>query len=502
MKKQFLAHAMRNVLVLCAMAFLLCGAGKAPQATPAEPGIAKLTLGTVPISVNLNASDVWYETAWLTTEFPIACTVQEYPGKEIYVNGSKVTAKAPLSLKLDVMNPQTGIEVKVVDTATKAETINYIRTVPAALDLRTEGSPSEAGFYYLTINQYLCKMDSRGNVVFYAYKPGCGDFKPHVLNGKLYYSYLQQLNVREGFDAGNMKCRAVVLNDKFAEIDSISYLSTQQGMKQHFLEQHEFLMLGEHHYVVSAYVVKRVNNIPSEVKGYSPFGARVVAAVFQEIKDGNLVFQWDSTEHPQLYGMSTDSNDYLGEQTIYADYVHLNSIEVDPADGNYIVSLRNTSSILKISKKTGEILWILGGKGDQFGLAAEQKPSAQHFARISSRGTLTVFDNGLILPAGMPNPFVDAYETRVVEYKLDEKNKRLTSFQEYRVPGTCSPIMGSAELLDEQSNTFLIGWGGKRAGTPVFTETNFKDQRHAFEVWNRDGNIVTGGAYRVYKFSK
>ena len=41
-------------------------------------------------------------------------------------------------------------------------------------------------------------------------------------------------------------------------------------------------------------------------------------------------------------------------------------------------SFRNIDSILKIERGTGKILWILGGKGDHFGLTEEQKFSRQH----------------------------------------------------------------------------------------------------------------------------
>ncbi|WP_312612971.1 arylsulfotransferase family protein [Oscillibacter sp.] len=487
--------------VLLSLALAGCGATSAGTASQTS-ATAELTIGKVPISIDLNASDVWYETGWLTTEFAVDCMADNCPGREIYLNGNLVTAETPIQLKLEVMNPSTGIEVKVVDTASRDEVVNYVRTVPKALTLQIEGSPEEDGYYYFNMNNYLCKMDGSGNFAYYAYNPCAVDFKPALIDGTVYYTYCQQDNVEDGWDAGNLKASVHVMNEWYGEIDSISCLLTDEGMPEsQFLNNHEFTMLGENHYIITSYVVKRATNIPEDVEGSSPFGNRVLAGVFQEIKDGQVLFQWDSTEHPELYGMSVDGNDYLGAETYYADYVHLNSVEIDPADGNYIISLRNTATIVKISKETGDILWILGGKGDQFGLTSAQKTSAQHFARSSSRGTITVFDNGLILPDGTPNPLADDYTTRVVEYKIDEKNKKLISFAEYLAPGACSPIMGSAELLDEETDTFLIGWGGKRAGTPIFTETNFKEKKHTLEVWNRDGGVISGGSYRVYKSS-
>ena len=47
------------------------------------------------------------------------------------------------------------------------------------------------------------------------------------------------------------------------------------------------------------------------------------------------------------------------------DYVHLNSIGVDP-DGNLLVSSRNTHTIYKIDRSSGQIIWRLGGKHSDF----------------------------------------------------------------------------------------------------------------------------------------
>ena len=37
---------------------------------------------------------------------------------------------------------------------------------------------------------------------------------------------------------------------------------------------------------------------------------------------------------------------------------------------------------------------MLGGKGDQFGLKEKEKFSRQHYARLLSDGSITLFDNG------------------------------------------------------------------------------------------------------------
>lgn len=58
--------------------------------------------------------------------------------------------------------------------------------------------------------------------------------------------------------------------------------------------------------------------------------------------------------------------------------------------------------------------------------------------------------------------------------------------------------MGFAELIDFETDTFMIGWGGRRTGTPLFSEVNFSTNEVIFEVFDKDTNFVTG-SYRAYR---
>lgn len=83
-------------------------------------------------------------------------------------------------------------------------------------------------------------------------------------------------------------------------------------------------------------------------------------------------------------------------------------------DGNLICSFRNLDAVIKLDRKTGEILWTLGGLGDEFNLTDNQNFSRQRNARITEDGYITLYDNG-----------VKNQATRVVKIKLDEENKKL-----------------------------------------------------------------------------
>jgi arylsulfate sulfotransferase len=214
------------------------------------------------------------------------------------------------------------------------------------------------------------------------------------------------------------------------------------------------------HYVVLAQYGKTVDL--SSLNPAWAAAAPVLAAVVQEIDHGRVIFEWESTDEPSLYVDSVEGNAFTTAEI--SDYVHINSIQVDPDDGNFIISLRHTNSILKLDRSTGATIWTLGGASDQFGLTAEQRFSHQHHARTLDNRRLLIFDNGN-----------NAHPTRVVSFVLDEANKTVSSFEViYERPAeqADTTFMGSAAQMAE--SRYLIGWGGRSDTTstwPAVTET-------------------------------
>jgi hypothetical protein len=133
------------------------------------------------------------------------------------------------------------------------------------------------------------------------------------------------------------------------------------------------------------------------------------------------------------------------------DYAHLNSLFVDPKDQNLIISFRNLNEIIKVDRKTGAIIWRLGGPFSDFAETSDQKTVRQHDATLADGGaTLLVFDNG----EAKLRPV-----TRIVEYKLDEAAKKITSFTAMNVPtGIFSGYMGSVQKIGD--NYFVDGGSG------------------------------------------
>jgi len=207
-------------------------------------------------------------------------------------------------------------------------------------------------------------------------------------------------------------------------------------------DSHEVLLLENSHTILIAYDPKIVD-MSKIVEGGNPF-ATVTGLVIQELdEEENLIFQWRSWDYFNI------TYSYADLRYSVVDYVHGNSRDAD-TDTTLIISSRNLNEVTKINRKTGEIIWRLGGKNNEFIIENDTRPFAgQHTAIKQKNGTLTMFDNGVGL-----NPLY----SRGVEYELDEINKKATLINEYRHdPDVYANVSANLQRLDN-GNTFIY-WG-------------------------------------------
>jgi arylsulfotransferase ASST len=208
----------------------------------------------------------------------------------------------------------------------------------------------------------------------------------------------------------------------------------------------------------------------------------VLEGVIQEVdlRTGRLLFEWHSLDHVAL----AESYYKLPRNPSFSfDYFHINSIEVD-TDGNLLVSARNTHTIYKINRKTGSIMWRLGGKRSDFTFRREVRFAWQHDARRQPDGTLTLFDNAAA-------PKVRS-QSRGLVLRLDTKEMRAELVHTYvHEP----PILAvdQANMQRLPNGHFLIGWGHE----PYITEFG-KHGRTLFDAKFGRPNGVD--SYRAYRF--
>ena len=128
------------------------------------------------------------------------------------------------------------------------------------------------------------------------------------------------------------------------------------------------------------------------------------------------------------------------------DSVHANAIELD-TDGNMLVSARNTSTIYKVDRTTGEIRWRLGGKKSDFKMGDGATFALQHDPRRHADGTISVFDDGMA-----PGT------SRGIVLDVDEQAMTASLVRAYPHPhAKLAMSQGNMQILPN-GNAF-IGWG-------------------------------------------
>ncbi len=322
-------------------------------------------------------------------------------------------------------------------------------------------------------------FDFQGNLVKEKLvKSGMLDFKRWEINGTYRYSYVAlDLSYPKISGVGYIPGPVVILDENLNEMQQVMLLPHGDRTQPEPVDGHEFIYLDDNHFVVMAYLTKEVSNIPAHLNPAT--GTKVVACIIQEIKNGEVVYEWDGTDYPEFYSTSVEGNQFSTPGKVW-DYLHVNSIFIDPADGNFIVSCRNTDQVIKINKATSTPLWRLGGTNSNFKLTSEQKFYRQHNATLTDDGkTLLLFDNG----HGTERPY-----SRIVEFRLNEIVRAVTAFKAMDVPGnTFGQYMGSVQ---KTTNSYFIGCGS----APKIYEVDLISQKVILE------KTLEGPSYRAYKY--
>ena len=196
---------------------------------------------------------------------------------------------------------------------------------------------------------------------------------------------------------------------------------------------------------------------------------KILQSVVQEIDiaTGLVLFEWHSAGNVAI------SETYREREGTW-DYLHLNSIAVDPA-GDFVLSARSTNAVYKVSRATGRVLWRLGGKRSDFVMGPGAKFALQHDARPQPDGTLTLFDNA------------QRGQSRAIRLRFDGTRATLVSALTHPQRLLSRTQAGMQPLPN--GNTF-VGWGSNR----WFSEYD-ANGRLIF-----DGQLARGNdSYRAYR---
>ena len=427
----------------------------------------------------------------LSTEFNAKITISD-PSyfDEIKING------------VNLSSGHTEIPIKMISRDSflkmtwKREGYNgtyYLRTLHSDVPQPSETSKktSNGDFYLSFVNIRLIeKIDNEGKILFYRYDPipkdeidstkcpGWWDFKKHVINDTIYYSYHapDPKFYDQGFPGYNPGMR-IILNQYYQPIDMLQLLASRGDTIQAGdpIDGHDFFMIDRNHYIMSSYI---------------KIGT-VYAAYLQEVNNGEVKFDWLSTDYKDMTNW-LDPAFAPDSGNIQQDYVHFNSIDVLP-DGNWLCSFRHISSILKINRNSGkgEIMWRIAGAEDSL-----YSFHGQHYVRYhEGDNSITLFNNG-----NLPDSIG---RTQMLRLNVDTCTGKVLKSTVLHDDGYFTQACGA---LTFSGKNMIVGWGIPGDTTNVncnrilseYDENGNEVFRMRFEQNNSSMNQYLG-SYRCVK---
>jgi hypothetical protein len=181
-------------------------------------------------------------------------------------------------------------------------------------------------------------------------------------------------------------------------------------------DDHDLQSTADGNYVVIAYLetpgIDLTGLTDPSGNALGPNSTIVDCAVVEFEPSGQVLFSWVASEHFDAAKVTTSVDAaYQEDSGIVYDVFHCNSVDVDPSNGDYLISSRQMDSIFYVENKPpGTVLWKLGGNpfskdaSTIFVSISEPKDAfhAQHDARLikgwepscnGGTGQVSVFDD-------------------------------------------------------------------------------------------------------------
>lgn len=288
----------------------------------------------------------------------------------------------------------------------------------------------------------LLIVDADGEPVWFkpvASGKWASNFRAQRYRGKPVLTWWEGTVIAPGYGMGE----GVIVDSSYREVARVRAANGRQ------VDLHEFLLTPQGTALVTCFP----QTVPADLSsvGGSPNG-EVLESIIQEIdvRTGRLLLEWRSTEHVAA------SESYLPPGGVY-DYIHVNSIGLTP-DGRLLVSARHTFTLYKLARRSGRVIWRMGGKRSDFAMGRGARFAWQHDARQVGKGMISLFDDG----AG-PQQTRSHSRGLVLEFDAARRSARVA--RSYRHPNPLlAYAMGSMQVLPD--GNVMIDWGN----VPVLSE--------------------------------
>lgn len=213
----------------------------------------------------------------------------------------------------------------------------------------------------------------------------------------------------------------------------------------------------------------------SEVGGKTMWGDRIVECT----TGGQVVWEWRTWEH--LDPATTVLTAVQDERT---EWTHANSVFEEP-DGNLLVSFRNTSTIVRVDRRTGAILWTLGAP----------PLSGQHAPHRLPNGNILIFDNG-------PHRVDESFPfSRVIEVN-PTTNAIVWKYDEPRPFNFYSPRISNAQRLPNGNTLINEGNFGRFFEVTSTGDVVWEFVNPHFGPPTASAKMQSNGVFRVYRYSE
>ncbi|QUC15840.1 uncharacterized protein UV8b_00081 [Ustilaginoidea virens] len=260
-------------------------------------------------------------------------------------------------------------------------------------------------------------------------------------------------------------------------------IQAKNGLKGDF---HEFRITPEGTALITVYDVQE-----ADLSGFGKERGPIRDSVFQEIdiETGQLVFEWRASKHVSIADTHRDIGEEGEPNGKPFDWFHISSVDKD-AQGNYLISSAHLHSIFCISGQNGEVIWTLGGKGNNFKDLSGGKATNfafQHDARWDNNySELTLFDNSR-----------EAHP-RGVRLRVDTDVMGVELITEYASP-THAPAASPGSLQNLPNGNVLVGYGSSGSFAEFTRDGKVLCETH-FGPQSRSGTSAIR-SYRVLKFA-
>lgn len=225
------------------------------------------------------------------------------------------------------------------------------------------------------------------------------------------------------------------------------------------------------------------DDVAKKVQGGRP-GTEVKGKIWADYlvemtKDGRTVWEWRSWEH-----LDPAKDVITAIQENRSEWTHGNAV-IELPDGNLLVSFRNISTIIKIARQTGQIVWKLGAP----------PLSAQHAPALLPNGNILIFDNG---PHRLDQVFTFS---RAIEVN-PATNEIVWKYQEPIPWNFYSPHISNAQRLPNGNTLINEGAFGRFFEVTSEGEVVWEYVNSYFGPDSADAKAQSNSVFRVYRYTE